>query len=194
MSSFLYHLLAFLLLINHNNTQAASTECPIKSYQELVKCLEKGASPIQIAEQNLLATKHLENVSQQLINPELEAESVSKGSEKSEATATLLFTLPLGNKRSANIATAQAEIKKSTAERDEIWQQTRLDMMLTLYRLSQLKNEIAIEKESTETFTKIISQFEKRPALTPEQNVSLSVFKMALADHHLKLISIKSLE
>jgi cobalt-zinc-cadmium efflux system outer membrane protein len=195
MNSFSYLALVICFLGAHLSfAESKNPECSITNYSELVKCIEKTALPVQIADQNLKASRHLEDASRQWINPEIDAETVSKGSEKSETTATLFFNFRLGGKRSSGIKEALGEIAKSEAERDQIVQQTRLDFMLALYRLTQLKSEISIEQESVETFSKIVGQFEKRPALNPEQNVSLAVFKMALGDHSLRLASLKNQE
>lgn len=165
--------------------------CEPSSYTELIRCIEQTASQLLIANQELKASRHLGEASRQWLNPELDAETVSKGSEKSEMTATLFFNFRLGGKRSSGIKNAEAEMDKSEAEHALNYQQTRLEMMLALHRIAQLKSEISIEQESVDTFSKIVRQFEKRPALTPEQSVSLAVFKMALGDHSLRLTSLK---
>jgi outer membrane protein TolC len=169
-------------------------ECKAVNYQELVRCAEKQSTEIQISEQQLKTAEKLEDIAGQWVNPELDADSVSKGSEKSETNATLFFTLRLGGKRNALLGEAQGEVEKAKAGRDLGVYQSRLELMLSLYRLSHLKIEIHIENESVDTFSKIVQQFQKRPALSPEQDVSLSVFKMSLADHQLRLIKLQSEE
>ncbi len=170
----------------------SGTNCEATNYTEVIRCSEKSSSEIGISEQQLKATQELDGVARQWINPELDAETVSKGSEKSETSATLFFTLRLGGKRDALVGEAQSEIERARADRDLGVYQSRLEFMLSLYRLSHLKSEIHIEEESVETFSKIVKQFQKRPALSPEQDVSLSVFKMALADHQLRLTKLKA--
>jgi cobalt-zinc-cadmium efflux system outer membrane protein len=165
--------------------------CQPNSYTEFVQCAERISSDIRISEQQLKAASKLEDVAQQGINPELEAESLAKG-ERSETTASLLFTLRLGGKSGALINEARSELQKSQATRDLSVQQARLEIMMSLYRLSQLKSEIQIEEESVSTFSKIVDQFQKRAALSPEQQVSLSVFKMAEADRQLRLTRLKA--
>lgn len=172
----------------------ASADCKILNYSDLVFCLEKTYSAIQISNQEIKESKSLDEIAQEFVNPELATDTVMKGAEKSEINTTLFFTLRLGNKRNILIQEASSEIAKTQANSALTIMQTRLDIMLMLYRLSQLKNEISIEEESTETFSKIVNQFEKRPALTPEQDVSLSLFKMTLSDHKLKLLQLKSQE
>ncbi|MFN8846598.1 MAG: TolC family protein [Bdellovibrionales bacterium] len=175
-------------------SQAAdsASDCKATNYLELVRCAERQSSDIQISEQQLKSAQKLEGVANQWINPELDADTVSKGSERSETNASLLFTLRLGGKRDALINEAQSEIERARAGRDLGVYQARLELMLSLYRLSHLKSEIHIEEESVETFSKIVKQFQKRPALSPEQDVSLSVFKMSLADHQLRLTKLKA--
>ncbi len=172
----------------------APSDCKASNYFELIKCAEKTSSEIGISEQQLKSAQELEGVSRQWINPELDAETVSKGSKNSETTATLFFTLRLGGKRGALINEAQGEVERARANRDLGVSESRLGIMLGLYRLTHLKSEIHVEEESIQTFSKIINQYNKRPALSPEQDVSLSVFRMALADHQLGLNKLKSEE
>lgn len=183
--------LAFLP-IQSKAADATEPICQPASYVELVRCAESKSSEIQISDQQLKSAQKLEDVARQWVNPELDADSVAKGSERSETNASLLFTLRLGGKRDALIGEAQSELERARAGRDLGVYQSRLELMLSLYRLSHLKGEIHLEEESVETFSKIVKQFQKRAALSPEQDVSLSVFKMALADHQLKLTKLKS--
>lgn len=166
--------------------------CQPRTYTDLVKCAVESSSDIKISEQQLKATTKLEDAADQWINPDLEADSLSKGSRNSETTASLLFTLRLGGKKTALINEARSEIQKAQATHDLYSGQSRLEIMLTLYRLSHLRSEIKLEEESGATFSKIVGQFQKRPALSPEQDVSLSVFRMALSDHQFRLVQLKS--
>lgn len=166
--------------------------CQPTSYSEFVQCAEKNSSEIKISEQELQSASKLEEIANQWINPELEADSVAKGSEKSETTASLLFTLRLGGKKSALSKEAKSEVQKAQATRDLNVQQTRLEIMLAAYRLSHIKSEIHLEEESVAIFTKIVTQYQRRAALSPEQDISLSIFKMAQADHQLRLNKLKA--
>jgi outer membrane protein TolC len=170
----------------------AGGDCQPISYTDFVKCAEKISSDIRISEQQVQAVVNLEDAAQQWVNPDLEVDSVWKGSEKAETTAALLFTVRLGGKKNALVSEAKGEIQRSQANRDLSVNGTRLEIMLSLYRLSHLKAEIALEEESVVTFTKIVGQFQKRPALSPEQDVSLTVFKMSLADHQLRLTRLQA--
>jgi cobalt-zinc-cadmium efflux system outer membrane protein len=171
---------------------AAVADCKVSSYVELVRCAEKRSTDVQISEQQLKSAEKLADVANQWINPDLDADTVAKGSDRSETNITLLFNLRLGGKKDALISEAQSEIERAKANRDLGVHKSRLELMLGLYRLAHIKSEIHIEEESVETFSKIAQQYQKRPALSPEQDVSLSVFKMAVADHQLRLTKLKS--
>lgn len=169
-----------------------ASNCQPNSYADFVKCAEKSSSDIRISEQQVQSASKLEDAAQQWVNPDLDVDSVWKGSDKTETSAALLFTLRLGGKKDALVSEARSEIQRAQASRDLSVNQTRLEIMLSLYRLSHLKTEIALGNESVNTFTKIVDQFQKRPALSPEQDVSLTVFKMALSDHQLKLTQLQA--
>lgn len=179
-----------LLLSLH--TLAAQSDCVVSSYTDLVKCSELKSKNLQITSQKQKAAEQLESAASQWVNPEIDVESVSKNSDISEQSATIYFNLSLGGKRSSQISQARAEYDKASVLNELERQSERLSLMLSYYRLSHLKSEIKIEEESVTTFSKVIKQYQGRSALSPEQDVSLSVFKMALADHQLNLVKIKS--
>ncbi|MCC7406052.1 MAG: TolC family protein [Bdellovibrionales bacterium] len=184
--------IGLLLLTAAVPSSAQTKDCQPKGYEELVKCAVSQSSEIQISEQQLKAANNLEGIASQWRNPELEAESVQKGSDKSETTAALLFDIRLGGKRGAAIQEAQGEFQKAKAGRDLNSSQAKLELILKFYRLNHLKHEIKIEEESVSTFSKIIGQYRGKAALSPEQEVSLSVFRMATSDHQLNLVKLRN--
>ncbi len=184
--------ISLLLFVSVGQGFAQPNACQPKGYEELLRCAIRQSSEMQIADQQLKAAGNLEGIARQWINPELEAESVQKNSDKSETTAALLFNIRLGGKRGAAIQEAQGEFQKAQAERDLSSSQAKLDLILKLYRLNHLKHEIKIEEESVSTFSKIIGQYRGKAALSPEQEVSLAVFRMATSDHQLNLVKLKS--
>lgn len=190
--------LGFLLSISVSvqaqaQAQAQAQECEPKTYKELVQCALQTSSAIEVTDRQLKSAEELPGVSGQFINPELEGETL-QSSGKSETSASLLFTLELGGKRSARKNEALAEVQKAKASTELSRAGIRLSLIEKLYRLSQLKREKAIAEESFSTFTKIVNQYQKRPALNPEQEVSLSIFKMAVSDQQLRLSRLKSEE
>lgn len=181
-----------VILIALTYSSLASANCSPKSYADVVKCAESESPEAKIIQQKKEATSELEGAAAQFINPDLEVESIRKDSDKSETSASLLFNFSVGGKRSALKAEARAEKEKIDAETELNTSMLRLNVMKQMYQLSHLRSEILIEEESISTFNKIISQFSKRAALTPEQEVSISIFKMAIADHQLGLSNLKN--
>lgn len=184
--------ICIILLAIKVHAKADAPNCNPENYRELVRCAEKILLEIKISDQQLKSGQQLEAIANEWVNPELDVESVRKGSEKSETSATLFFNLRLGGKQNALVNEAQSQIAKIKAERDFSVNRARLDFMLKTYRLSHLKTEIEITKETVEIYSKITNQFSHRVSLTPEQDVSLSVFIMALADQKLKLLKLQS--
>ena len=170
----------------------ANTNCAPNTYQELLNCAQAKSLEVQIINQKLDAASELEGVASQLVNPDLDVESIRKDAETSETSASLMFHFSIGGKRSAQKAEALAQKEKISAESELAFSEYRLNLMLKLYQLGHLKSEIQIEEESVGTFNKIISQFSKRSALTPEQEVSVTIFKMAASDHQLSLTKLKN--
>lgn len=168
--------------------------CMPNSYQELIRCAESNSVEIQINNQKLDAAQELEGIAGQFVNPDLDVESIRKDADKSETTASLMFNFSIGGKRSALKSEARAEKEKTMVEGELNLGMLRLNLMIKLYQLSHLVSEIQIEEESVSTFNKIISQFSKRAALTPEQEVSATIFKIAISDHQLSLVRLKNLK
>jgi len=191
MKGLVYIAIALIAVSENARAQNEST-CAINDYQTLLTCAEKKSSDIKLSEQRIKSSSKLEDAAGQWDNPEIDLESVSKGSEITEKSATLYLNIPIGGKRSARKNEARAEHQKSLIENQFAIQSTRLTLSLSLYRLAHLQKEIRIEQESVDTFSKIIRQYQGRKALSPEQDVSLSVFKMALSDHQFNLVKLKS--
>lgn len=182
----------FLILGSMQVFADASASCKPNGYQELLRCMTEGSADIRISEQQLKAANQLDGIARQWINPDLSADNVQRSGNKSETTASLLFNIRLGGKRSALINEARGEINKATASRDLNTAQAKLSIILRLYEISHLNGEIKIEEESVKTYSKIVGMLQRRPALTPEEQVSLSVFKMAYADNKLNVTKLKT--
>lgn len=165
--------------------------CDAKTYQQLVSCGVTSSTDIAISVQSLKSAQGLVGVAGQRFNPGLNADSVHRNGG-SESNITLLFPVRLGGKRDALIREATSEALRTSESAKLDIQQSRLSFMLGLYRLSQIKRELNLANETLETYSKIVGQFQGRPALSPEQDVSLSVFRMALADYRLRVTTLES--
>lgn len=186
----------FILILLACSVQAASpNSCaqPVNSYQELVQCLQDNSYAVKSSSSRLKASHEDLNASQQWINPELQAEKTMKDAETSETSATLMFTVRLGGKKQALADEYENTFQKEKYQNQISLQNHRLEHMKSLYRLVQLRREIVIEDETVRTYTKVIDQY-KRPKLSPENEVTLSLFNMAISDHKIKLATLRSNE
>lgn len=173
---------------------ATSTSCAqVNNYKELVQCLRDTSYTVKSSNSRLKASGDDLKTSQQWINPELEAEKTVKDADTSETSAALMFTVRLGGKRQALSNEYDGIYQKEQHQNQMSVQVARLNHMMQLYRLNQLRREIAIEDETVKTYTKVIRQYQ-RPKLSPENEVTSSLFNMAISDHKMKLASLKANE
>jgi outer membrane protein, heavy metal efflux system len=182
----------YIIFITLIHSVFVSANCNPKSYEDVIKCTENDSTEAKIIQLKKEASLELEGAASQFTNPELDIQNIRMDADKSETSASLLFNFSIGGKRSVLKAEAYAEKEKTAAEVELNIATLRLNVMKQMYQLSHLHSEILIEEESILTFNKIVSQFSKRAALTPEQEVSISIFKMAISDHQLSLISLKN--
>ncbi len=163
----------------------------IADFRQIVSCAEKN-SPDVLRAQSLLEEKGaLVQASTQLLNPELSANSVdgtAKSQRISETDLALSFPIELGGRRAAREGFAQKDLTRSEADFLKVRAEVRKDVTIKLVRLRQAYDELELVNESLATFSQLVKRFESRPLLSPEQEVTLTVFKMAKGDYGLKQV------
>lgn len=183
------------------SVRAADEICRIQSSQDILNCAFNHHPEVLKSQAALKRDAVLQVIAKQRPNPELE--STIAGSDENDellfdTETTFFHTVEVGGKRRARIHQALAQYQLSSTQVLESQELTALNTVLALYRLRQLRKEIGIASEAVANFGHILDQFQTRPKLTPEQNVSKSAFELALAEHQLKKITLiqeqKSLE
>lgn len=185
--------LLFCALSSAVTVNAAGKEVckKIQNYIDVVECAENRSPEIISSEAEINVKKSLVEAASQWNNPELGVDSLSGTSQadkKTETDVSLSFPLELGGKRSARKSMAEADLVKATKELQLQRAEVRKKVLLKLNRLRQIFAELELVKESQETFSKLVKQYQGRPALSPEQEVSLTVFKMAKGEYNFKKI------
>lgn len=170
-----------------NHKHGSHPECPLpKSAMDVISCALKNnpkAKRAILASENSLT---LSGAAGQLPNPEFEGE-LTKGKDSASSTEiSLVQPIEWGGKRSARIKGAEAEAGKASAEQRQIQAEVLRETVKNLHRLRQLDLEKSIVKDTIETLQKILKQQQSRPGLSPEQQVTVSVYRMALADAKIK--------
>lgn len=161
----------------------------VNNANQLVLCAESRSPEVLKAESYLNVKKAAVGQSSQLLNPELSSEYVtgkSSGQNQSEFDLSLAFPIEVGGGRSARKSLAEAEVKKAEAELIKVRAEVRKQVILNLTRLRQLNEEIAMVEESMAVFSKLVRQYQQRPKLSPEQEVTVEVFDLAKSDYVFK--------
>lgn len=161
-------------------------ECPLpKSAADVVIC---ALSESPMAKRSRLAadqSRSFIEVARQMPNPEIDLESATGQRDGGEASSTdigLLLPIEWGGRRAARVSSAQAQANVLIAQELQVQADIVTQTIRNLHRLRQLEIEKTLLIENVETLQKIISQQSSRPALTPDQQVTLTVYRMALAD------------
>lgn len=169
--------------------------CGPGSINELLDHAELISPEIQIALGSLDVTKQTKLQASQIPNPE-----IGIGGWRGRASSlpwrqvdvTLTQPVELGGKRGSRIDIANSQIKKAKAEMASKVSEVRLNVLLILYRVRQILDEMKILQESNVTFTRLVNNYKNRPQLSPEQTATLFNFELALNDYTLKMEEAKA--
>lgn len=179
-----------LALYTFGSVAHAQTDCKdFSSYQKILECAEARSPEIQSATLEWQQAKEQIRSSGQWRNPELGVESFSGkvGTEnRSETDVSLAVPVELGGKISAREAIASGRSLEAEAKLFEARAKTRSSVLLKLHRLRQVLHEQEIVDEAISTFSKLVNQYSRRPALAPEQQISASVFQLSKGEYELK--------
>lgn len=173
------------------NAGFANVECKsgMRSYLDIIACAESRSPEIQTAQLELGRAKAEVGAAGQWKNPQLSAETFrgKVGSEqRSETDIALAVPIELGGKISARTAVATGGVSVAEAKLFEARAKVRSQVLVKLHRLRQVLHEQEIVEEAIRTFSKLISQYSKRPGLSPEQQVSYSVYQLSRGEYDLR--------
>jgi len=179
-----------LVLIPAAAWSKSGAECgPMVNYKQIIACAESRSPDVVRASLSVKEKTALTDVAAQFQNPELSVVSLTgevDSEKRNETDVSLAFPIELGGKRSARKAIAGAEASKSELELFRAKAEIRKAVFLKLIRLRQIEGELDLVDESLQTFTKLVKQYESRPTLSPEQEVTLTVFKIAKGEYSFK--------
>lgn len=159
------------------------------SYRDLIACAESRSLEIQTAQLEVDRSNALIEAAGQWRNPELSAETFQGkvgGQNQSETDISLGVPIEMGGKISARTAVARGGFGLAEAKLYEARAKIRSQILLKLHRLRQVIHEQEIADEAIRTFGKLIRQYAKRPGLSPEQQISFSVYQLSKSEYELK--------
>ncbi|MBS1970346.1 MAG: TolC family protein [Bdellovibrionales bacterium] len=190
MSLFKKAALAMVMTLAPMGALAVEDPCvAVNNANQMVLCAESRSPEVLKAESYLNSKKAAVGQSSQLLNPELSSEYVAgknSGQNQSEFDVSLAFPIEVGGGRSARKSLAESEVKKAEAELTKVRAEVRKQVILHLTRLRQLYEEAEMVDESIAVFSKLVRQYQQRPKLSPEQEVTVEVFDLAKSDYVFK--------
>lgn len=180
-----------LFLISLSTSAHASSICDaLKTPNDVLKCIVANHAAIQVGKAKVNEVALAVDVASQRPNPELEVEGTDQVGTGFSSEVSLLHTFELGGKRSARMQLAEREKDLLSAELLNRKEQLTVQTVSDLYRLRQIDHEQSIVDEIISTFQRITKQYSKAGRLSPEDDMSVSVFKMALEENKLKRNSL----
>lgn len=169
----------------------------IKSARDIMQCLRQRQPAFAAARNLRTAEEDARRGGTRWLNPEIQSQGTmgrTLGNDQMQLQVALYQPIQTGGKRQAQVLSGEANALGLQA-RSRLEQGLALKLTaLGLYRFKQLSSEIEAIQEAAETFKKLVVQYQDRPRLTPEQEVSLSIFKLAQGDYELRLIEKKNEE
>lgn len=173
---------------------ATFNDCSQKAtIHEFVSCARNEAPEYQMAFGNNEAAELKTKASRRWLNPDFDSQSLygkNQGTEQYQFQFSLLQTIEFGGRRSARINDAQAELEKSQANLQNMDAEARSKIYSKILRLSQIEREKNSLDEAIQTFQKLIAQYASRPRLSPEQEVSNAVFRLAHGDFLMRKVQL----
>lgn len=184
-------LLLLSLPLTVDASQTSTYECPVKmnTYRDVIACAETRSPEAQVADADVSRARAEVDAAGQWKNPELSAVVVkgkTDGQNSSQTDLNLGLPIELGGKVSARRNVAEGGMSEAEARAFEIKAKIRSEVTLKLHRLRQIYHEQEVIEEAIGTFTKLVNQFAKRPKLSPEQQLSHTVFRMSKSDYEIK--------
>jgi cobalt-zinc-cadmium efflux system outer membrane protein len=184
-----------LLSINAFANNIDENCVPVKEPNDILKCL-------QIKHPEVISDKKISEVSEKLAaqgnawkNPEVSFETVgghNYGSSIFDSELRVSQTIEFSGQRAARKKHGKALGDAFLADSLSKVEDVTLVGVRSLYRLTQLKNEVEKIEESIQRFKLIKNQYQNRPRLNPEQEITLGIIQLAISEFEIKLNQINT--
>lgn len=181
-----YFLVSVLVLFAHT----AFAACEVASGKGVLSCaLENHPNIIKSNAEGKIKSINKE-LSSRWLNPDFEAglgynreEADKRGVELDLA---IMQPIEMPGKRQARINKAEAEYDFAATSVEEQKEIATVQVLTILNRLRQIDKEKRVLDETIGTFSKAIDQYKNRPVLSPEDEISLDLFRSALNNYRIE--------
>lgn len=168
----------------------AQAPCPApRSAQEVLDCALKNHPALRRAAAAQAQASYLEPAALQRPNPELDALGrfgKKDGDRLNKDEVTLFHTIEAGGKRSARAAKARADRAAVDSDALKAREDVVLEVISSLYRLRQARAEGGVLDRTISSLSAIQKRLRARPRLTPDQESTLEVFRLAESETQLR--------
>ncbi len=162
-------------------------ECALpQKTQEVVECAKENHPDVLRKKHTLEYQAFSIDTARQIPNPELEVEFTKGANNTSDSMISIVQSIEWGGKRNTRVQAAKAKNAVMNSDLKELQAEVVLQTVLHLHRLRQLEQERQIFKTTIKTLETLIRQQKSLPQLSPEQQVTQSVYRMALMDAKIK--------
>lgn len=165
--------------------------CPSpKQPNDILKCLQSKHPEIQSEDTISEVSDRLARQGSAWKNPDVSLESVrgkNLGSTVVTTEVRISQAIELSGKRSARKSIGEALGDGFKAESLGKLEEVTLNGIRSLYRLTQINDEISKVEESIQRFKTIKNQYLARPQLNPEQEVTSGLIQLAVSEFEIKL-------
>lgn len=158
---------------------------PLNGPNDVIECVKSQAPVAQALAEERDAGFDESKAATRWLNPQLYNQTLlgkSQGNDQYDIQVAINQTFEFGPKRSYKYRLAESLQTKASAEYTIGLGEELIQTGKDLLRLSQLQIEIAAVQEAVGAFTRLIGQFSGRPRLSPEQSVTLSVYRLSKGD------------
>lgn len=164
----------------------------IKTSNDLLKCILAAHPDVEVLEAQVKEEKKGVEFARQRPNPDLDLEGVGNKTGGVSGEFVVLHTFELGGKRDSRVKIARAQVVHSKSRLLKAQELVVTQTVLNIYRLRQIETELEAVRESLETFQRIRKRYSRIGRLNPEQQVSVSIFKLAEEDSKLTVNTLVS--
>lgn len=172
------------------SVSAYAEECSITSAGDVLRCAFANNPEIMLADSNKQIAGINKDITGRLMNPNLEA-GVGYNMEEVdnygvELDFALTQTIENPAKRKARINRLSAEYTAAELMVESKKEMVTLQILTILNRLRQIEKEQSILNKAIGAYVSVIKSYERRPVLSPEDEVSLTLFYSVLNNYRME--------
>ncbi len=184
----------FLMMLFSVNAFAENTNIcgAVVSANEVLNCVKTNSPEIQSLNLERESMLSGSKAARRWLNPQITNQSLfdTTASSKYEVQLGVLQTLEFGAKRAYKRNLAESLEKKADASFQIGVGEELIATGADLVRFNQVNAEIESVNEAVKTFNQLVGQFANRPRLSPEQEVSVAVYRLSKGDFLIKRNSL----